>query len=322
MIQSADPTIAGAGPDPRIALASHDARMSDGAVIRLRRHGNPDGPRVVLSHGNGLAIDGYAAWWSLLAPDHDLVLFDLRNHGANPLHEPHAYTWQRLTDDVGEIRSAIDQAFGDKPAVGAFHSLSAICSVAHLVEHGPVYQGLLLFDPPVYPPHGHALESIELADMHKLAAGARRRTERYDSPLELAAQFARRKAFERWVPGAARDMAAATLRADPVAGGYTLCCPRELEALMYERNDDQRIWAALTRPQAIPIRILGGDPFLDGQAPPPVLCHAMSKVLPGLSYDWLPGTTHFLQIEEPERCRDETAVFVGSALRTPDARAG
>jgi hypothetical protein len=36
-----------------------EAVMDDVADIRVRRHGVADAPRLVLSHGNGLAIDGY-----------------------------------------------------------------------------------------------------------------------------------------------------------------------------------------------------------------------------------------------------------------------
>ncbi|MBV8053733.1 MAG: hypothetical protein JO071_00665, partial [Deltaproteobacteria bacterium] len=40
--------------------------MDDGAIIRIRQHGNPAGPRLALSHGNGLAIDGYLPFWGRL----------------------------------------------------------------------------------------------------------------------------------------------------------------------------------------------------------------------------------------------------------------
>ena len=83
-------------PEP---LAVHDARLGDGAMITLRRHGNPSGPRIVLSHGNSLAIDLYYPFWSLFADAFDLVLYDLRNHGWNtpgPLRSHHVPT---LIDD-------------------------------------------------------------------------------------------------------------------------------------------------------------------------------------------------------------------------------
>src|SRR5438046_2628896 len=44
-----------------------EARQDDGAIIRIRQHGNPDGPRLVLSHGNGLAMAGYVPVWAPLA---------------------------------------------------------------------------------------------------------------------------------------------------------------------------------------------------------------------------------------------------------------
>ena len=59
--------------------------MADGASITLRRHGNPTGPRIMFSHGNGLATDLYYPMWRLLMDRFDLVLWDLRNHGWNPV---------------------------------------------------------------------------------------------------------------------------------------------------------------------------------------------------------------------------------------------
>ena len=62
--------------------------MDDGAIIRIRQHGNPDGPRLALSHGNGLAIDGYLPFWGPLRERYELILFDFRNHGQNPTASP------------------------------------------------------------------------------------------------------------------------------------------------------------------------------------------------------------------------------------------
>ena len=40
------------------ARHAFDVKMHDGATIHVRQHGIPGAPRLVLSHGNGLAIDG------------------------------------------------------------------------------------------------------------------------------------------------------------------------------------------------------------------------------------------------------------------------
>ena len=60
-------------------------QMADGAPITLRRHGNPSGPRMVFSHGNALAADLYYPFWSLLMDCFDIMLYDVRSHGWNPV---------------------------------------------------------------------------------------------------------------------------------------------------------------------------------------------------------------------------------------------
>src|SRR6202021_868436 len=50
-------------PKPNATL---DLAMSAGATVCVRRYGNPDGPRLVLSHGNGFAIGGYYSVWRLV----------------------------------------------------------------------------------------------------------------------------------------------------------------------------------------------------------------------------------------------------------------
>ncbi len=288
--------------------------MSDGATIVLRRHGQPGRTRVVLSHGNGLAIDGYVAFWSLLCDQFDVIVFDMRNHGMNPTHEIGNHRFDRFADDLDEIWAGIEVAFGPAPSLGLFHSMSAVAAALHLRKHGPVCDALVLFDPPVYPPTGHSLEPVELADMHDLARRARRRPEHYDSPDQLAEQFARRKAFSQWVDGAARALAYATLRPVPENSRWKLACPREFEALIYETNDHPDAWSTLTSSLAIPVLVLGGDPALPGQGPPALLCAAMAEQ-GEFVYQAIAGTSHFLQIEQPKACVDAVLQFI--AQRVP-----
>ena len=69
-------------PEP---ISVCEVRLDDESITTVRQHGNPSGPRLVLSHGNGLAIDLYYPFWSLLADDFELMVYDLRNHGWNPV---------------------------------------------------------------------------------------------------------------------------------------------------------------------------------------------------------------------------------------------
>jgi pimeloyl-ACP methyl ester carboxylesterase len=288
----------------RLALpaphAVHDLTMADGAVIRLRRHGNPDGPRLALSHGNGLAIDAYLPFWSLLAPRYDLVLFDMRNHGRNPLHGAEGHDWPHFARDIGEIRAGIAGAFGAKPTAGVFHSLSAIAATVALIERGISWDALVLVDPPFAPRRGHPAEPAHAAYMADMAARARRRPERYRDPRLFAFQLMGSREFRLWVPGAHALFAEATLRPDPAAGDWVLACPRELEARGFETNIDPTLWPRLAG-CAAPLKLVGADPGLPGARPTPAVVRDMAAEL-GLAYEAVPETSHFLQIERPGAC--------------------
>lgn len=292
-------------PAPRAAV---DLTMADGAVIRLRRHGNPEGPRIALSHGNGLAIDAYLPFWSLLLTGYDVVLFDQRNHGENPLHGERGHNWDRITRDNVEIFDGIARAFGAKPVIGAFHSLSAVAAAMATLRLGPRWTPLVLFDPPIFPRPGHTLEGMERGHMGDMAALARRRPERYPDPAAFAAQLAARAGFRRWVPGAHDLFARATLRPDPAGNGWVLRCPRELEARIFEYNVDPDVWPRLGA-CPVPLFLIGADTGVEGQQAPAFLTQGLARDQ-GIPYAMIPETTHFLQIERPREVLREMEIFL------------
>jgi len=277
--------------------------MADGARIVLRRHGNPDGPRLALSHGNGLAIDGYFPFWRLLLDRFDLVLFDMRNHGINPLHGSRGHDWAHFAADMEAVRRGIDDAFGAEPVAGVFHSLSAIAAALHLREAGRRWDALVLFDPPFCPREGHPLQEGQRAHMAEMSSRARRRPTGYADPRYLAFQMAMRKAHRGWVKGAHELMARATLRENPGGGekeAWTLACPRELEANVFETNVDPTVWPSLAE-TTVPVKIVGADPEGEFAGQPARVCRAMGDELP-IDYSCVEGTSHFLQVENPARC--------------------
>jgi len=285
---------------PTVPRARHsfDVKLDDRAIIRVRQHGNPAGPRLLLSHGNGLAIDGYLPFWGPLRERYEVVVFDFRNHGHNPLHRENAHRWPRFIRDLEEVFQAVNGELGHKRAAGVFHSLSGVTAAMHALRYGSRFAALVLFDPPIFPPQGHALRGDQAEDKNSLATRARRRTERYDDPLILAGQF--RARFTRWRPEAYELMARATLRHDPGAGGWILACPRELEANIFSTNADPTLWERLGR-LAVPTKLICGDPNLPEVMPPALIGRALAQQH-GLAYEAIPYTTHFLQIEEPEKC--------------------
>ncbi len=280
------------------ARHTFEVRLDDGAVIRVRQHGIAGGPRLVLSHGNGLAIDGYLPFWGPLRDRYEVVLFDFRNHGHNPLHREDAHLWSRFILDMEEVYHAINRELGHKRCAGVFHSLSGVTAAMHALRFGKRFDALVLFDPPLFPPEGHPLRGNQADDKNSLAARARRRTERYKDPSILAGQF--RSRFPRWRPEAYELMARATLRHDSHAGDWVLACPRELEASIFSTNADPTLWSRMGD-VPVPMKFICGDPELPEVMPPALIGRALAKQHK-IPYEAIGGTTHFLQIEKPEEC--------------------
>jgi pimeloyl-ACP methyl ester carboxylesterase len=108
-----------------VASMSFDVALDDGAKIRIRRHGNPDGVRLLISHGNGFAADAYYPYWQHLLQKFDLLLFDFRNHGQNvPIVPPH-HSYEQFSRDLDRVLQTVKSRLGEQPTVGIFHSMSA-----------------------------------------------------------------------------------------------------------------------------------------------------------------------------------------------------
>jgi pimeloyl-ACP methyl ester carboxylesterase len=278
-------------------LKTIDAVMNDGAVIRVRQHGNPEGPRLALSHGNGLAIDGYLPFWGPLCARYELIVFDFRNHGRNPTHRLDHHNWTNFVGDLEHIFQLVQHQFGARRTTGVFHSLSAVSATMHTQRMGKRWDPLVLFDPPFYPRDGHPLREPQTTGENAIAARADRRTPGYKDPMELARQFS--KYFPRWQPEAYELMARATLRRDEASGEYLLACPREFEAHVFRSNRDTSAWTGLGR-MPVAVKLICADPNLD-MAAPALIGKAVAEEAQ-VAYQAIPETTHFLQIERPAEC--------------------
>ncbi|HEX4411303.1 MAG TPA: alpha/beta hydrolase [Xanthobacteraceae bacterium] len=281
--------------------------MRDGAVIRLRQYG-AGGRRLALSHGNGLAINAYLPFWQPLAENFELIVFDQRNHGENPLHDPASHDWDHIVADAREIAAGIDAHFGAKPTVGVFHSMSACVALMAALRFGSPWSALALFDPPLFPPTGHPLQPVELAEMKNLASRTRRRSQRFNSVEQFAVQLRRSPVFSSWVPGAHLLFAQSTLRKS--GEEWILCNSSELEARIYETNDDASVWQNITS-LPCPALLIGADPSYRYASAPASMCKAVHDER-DVPYVMIPDTTHFLQMEKPEACRAALESFLAT----------
>jgi pimeloyl-ACP methyl ester carboxylesterase len=285
-----------------------DLTMADGTPIRVRRHGNSKGARLVLCHGNGFAIDAYVPFWSLLTDRFDVVLYDQRNHGQNPRHRLEAHDMPNFVSDMEEVFHAIRNRLGVAPTVGVFHSISAVTSVWHALEYGERWDALVLFDPALIPgpglPEHHVARTFELA----LAKWSRSRPNLFSDPTELAALFSKSYSLRRWVPGAHELMARSILRQDRETGRWTLCCPPECESRIYMTNSTLHLTHRFNE-LSLPVKLICADPDqADAQAPGKVgrSLHALY----GCPYAAIPDTSHMLLIEKPAECARSLLTFL------------
>ena len=100
-------------------------------------------------------------------------------------------------------------------------------------------------------------------------------------------------------------MAEKTLRPSGDGQGFELCCPKDYEAQVYEFMFG---WAMRVDLQKIscPVKAIGTDPTEPYSFMPSM---DLSELV-GLDYDFLPETTHFLQMEKPEECVALTMDFL------------
>ena len=286
-------------PEP---LSTHDARVDDETVVTLRRHGNPDGVRLVLSHGNGLAIDLYYPFWSLLLDDFDLILYDQRNHGWNGLTSLQNHNVPTLVHDHDVIMEAIDRRFGTKPKIGVFHSVSALITLLSS-NRGSDFAARVLFDPPLCKPGRDHKEFEEAAN--QLSSTSRRRMARFKNREDFAFLLSFFPIFELIVPGGHDLFALTTLRENKREELYELSCPPEYEAQLI---DYAGAFAVLVdfEAQLCPTKVIGADPTLPFSYLPTL---DLSDVFT-VGYDFIPDATHFLQLEQPRQCAELMREFI------------
>jgi pimeloyl-ACP methyl ester carboxylesterase len=290
------------------ASMTFDVALDDGARIRVRRHGAPDGVRLLMSHGNGFAADAYFPYWRHFLSRFDLLVFDFRNHGQNVPVVPSHHTYEQLTRDLQCVVREVRSRFGEKPTGGLFHSMSARTAMKHAIEIGWCWDALVLFDPPNVPPPGHPIYAAMEVFENRLTEWARQRRRRFSSIDELTQEYLRSRATARWVESAHVLMARSVLRKSPDGSGYELVCDPENEARIYAQAMTLNLW-----PQASafggPVKLIGCDPNMDGAPATGAANQALGRE-GGYDYEFVAGTGHLLQIEKPSECAQLTLGFL------------
>jgi pimeloyl-ACP methyl ester carboxylesterase len=293
-----------------------DVVLEDGASIRVRRHGNRDGVRLTVTHGNGFASDAYLPFWQHLTPHYDVLVFDFRNHGQNVPVDPSNHNYAQLSRDLDRVCDAIDSRLGKKTTVGMFHSMSGRAAMKHAIEIGWRWDALVLFDPPNVPPADHPRYPPMEAFEKRLTEWALGRRRRFAAVAELTSEYLQSRATKGWASGAHELMARSVLRRSPDGDGYALVCAPENEAAIYAEALTLNLWPRAGEFGG-PVKLIGADPDAKG-APATAQTNYALGTENGYDYDFVPGTGHLLQIEQPAECARLVEEFVAKCgLRHP-----
>lgn len=281
-----------------------EVALDDGTHIVVRQHGNPNGPRLLICHGNGLAVDLYYPFWSHFESDYEVLVYDLRNHGWNGRTHENDHNIVTMVCDLEAILDETSKKFGAKPTFGIYHSLSALVSLLYssqifsaiLTRQNCAFEGLILFDPPVYPTGpGESSEEFDQA-VQTATFRTGKRTDHFKSLAQFEELMNFLPAFSRFVPGAIELMARSTLR-ECKDGGYELRCPREYEARLTRFARTFAGQVNFDEPPH-PIKVVGADPILPFSYLPTVDLSDMISV----DFDFVADATHYMQLEKPELC--------------------
>jgi pimeloyl-ACP methyl ester carboxylesterase len=286
-----------------------DVDLDDGAKIRVRRHGNPDGVRILLSHGNGFAADAYFPYWRRFLDRYDVIIFDFRNHGQNIPADPPNHTYAQLSRDLERVIQEVGSRLGARKTVGIFHSMSARAAMKHATEIGWRYDALLLFDPPDVPPPGHPTYAAMEAFEKRLTEFAKNRQRKFALVEELTNNYLQSRATQNWVPGAHELMARSVLRKNPDGDGFVLTCAPENEAGIYAEAMTLNLWP-MAKEFGGPVKLIGADPAKKG-APATAAANQALGTEGGYDFSIVEGTGHLLQIEKPNECFRLTMEFLG-----------
>ena len=289
--------------------ARFEIAMEDGPKVRLRRYGNPNGVRLIVSHGNGFAVDAYLPYWQRLTADYDVVLLDFRNHGQSDRSSTESHTYAQLARDLDRIATGVTAELGKRTTVAVMHSFSGRTAMKHAIEIGWRWDGLVLYDPPNVPPPGHAVYKQMEAFEDRLVkyASGRRRT--YASVAEMIEELKTSRATVRWVPGVHELMAQSILRKDPGAETWSLVCAPEIEASIYAQAMTLNLWPTASQ-YGGPVMLVGCDPGMQG-APATGLANRALGTENGYDYKCVENTGHLQQVERPDVCADLLIDFIG-----------
>ncbi|MEB8386726.1 alpha/beta hydrolase [Rhodobacteraceae bacterium KMM 6894] len=284
--------------------------MDDGAQIAVRRWSAPKKRRLLVSHGNGMAVDAFYPFAEALFDSFEVIAFDLRSHGNSP-RVPHPETpWPRYIADIPQIFEGIEQLFGTCETHGAFHSMASVSTLCAQTFKPSPWASLTLFEPPITPSDDKEIRETFNAVQQIMGARALRRRRTFSDPSVLAASFRRAATFDGVSDSTLGRLAIGSVfrSGESVDEPWELVLPPEAEASNFSQATGlTAYWDALVGIRT-PIQIVTGDPATHDLPNLVDIARHMSKSF-GYPVSKIPNTNHFMQLQEPLLCAEKVRDF-------------
>ncbi len=258
---------------------------SGGVELAIERTawGSDPRPLVLAAHATGFCKEVYRPVVADLAgmvPSGDVLAFDHRAHGDSAV-PPLPFDWWDLGRDVLAIAGAA------RGVVGVGHSAGAASLLlAELLAPG-TFRALVLVEPIVSPGPYARMEN-------PLVEAALKRRTAFDSRSAALDNFAGKPAFSGWQRRALEAYVHGGLAPD--AKQWRLKCPPQAEAEMYRGATAHGGWERLGEIGS-DITLIAGE---HSDTHPGEFLQRTADQLGGGHVVVVPGTSHFVPMEQPE----------------------
>lgn len=279
------------------------------ALYRLR--GRRQGPALLWGHANGFAAGCYAKVLAALAAHADVFAFDAAGHGGSDTAGtdlPAFCAADALAEDVEAVVRATQEWSGQARLRYAAHSLCGAAMLHLATSRRARFEalglaGLLLFEPPLFPPEGHALHDVANANQIKrLERTSARRATFAGGPEEFATYLGAREMFADFPADVLLDHARATLRPD--GDTWRLACAPAMEAEMFRTFKKVPLFLRLAEYRSPPaLGFVAGDIALAksvGNWVTGIMDDAAART-PGATLAVLDGRSHMMVFEDSAR---------------------
>jgi pimeloyl-ACP methyl ester carboxylesterase len=267
---------------------SRRARTADGVEVAAHDLGGA-GPTLVLAHATGLHGLVWRALAVHLVDTFRCVSLDHRGHGDSPAPPGSDFDWTGLGLDVLAVVDGLDLT-SIPPLYAVGHSSGGTAVLLAEMARPGTFDALYCFEPVLVaadPPLGRDTGNW-------LAAGARRRRDRFGSREEARAHYAARPPFAGWAPDAVAAYVEHGLE-DAGDGTVRLKCRPDDEALVYEMATAHDGFSRLADVRC-PVMLASGERT---EAFTPAARAALVDRLPDARTEVLPGLDHFGPLEDP-----------------------